>query len=72
MLNIERIIFMWIAKGDTESGDELQVLIFELKPSREEVEKIYRRLYPIEYEEVGFVHFDISEPLYIKDIKEWY
>jgi hypothetical protein len=48
---------MFVTYGRTESGDDLTPIVWQstLPPTNEDVEKIYRRLYEEEYEEVGFV-----------------
>lgn len=51
----------YITKGITESGDDLPVVLWKgRKPKNEEVDAKYRELLPEEYEEVGFVNWDIE------------
>jgi hypothetical protein len=50
---------MYVLIGHTESGDSLEPVIFREKPSNKRVEELLRDVYREEYEEVGFVHWDI-------------
>lgn len=45
--------------GRTESGDDLQVIVWDHVPTDEEVNKIYKEWYPEEYEYVGFVGWQL-------------
>ncbi|MBD9542194.1 hypothetical protein IB276_22375 [Ensifer sp. ENS04] len=46
-----------VTYGQTESADDLPVLIWGHEPSTEEIDAKYRELLPQEYEEVGFVNW---------------
>ncbi len=58
---------MWITYGTTESGDDLEVLLWDYQPTPRDVEDKYRKIYPDEYEEVGFVNFKIDFALNAKE-----
>lgn len=51
---------MWVTYGTTDSGDTLQVLVWDYKPSHRDVQDKYRKIYPVEYAEVGGVNFEIA------------
>lgn len=51
----------WVTYGRTESGDDLHPFVFLHEPTKKEVEKKYKKLYPDEYEYNGFVSFWIVE-----------
>lgn len=52
---------LWASTGRTESGDDLRVLIWNEKPTKEQVDAAYKKLCPIEYREVGFVNHRTDE-----------
>lgn len=47
---------IWATTGRTESGDDLEILLWDHKPTDKEVDAYYRESLPEEYEEVGFVN----------------
>lgn len=47
---------MWVSFGLTESGDDLQPIVWDKKPTDKQVDREYKKLYPDEYEHVGFVN----------------
>jgi hypothetical protein len=47
--------------GTTESGDILQIIVWNHVPLVDEIDKIYEEWYPSEYEEVGFVNWQIMK-----------
>jgi hypothetical protein len=51
---------IWVTYGRTESGDDLQVIVWNRKPTHDEVDAAYKEIYEIEYEEVGFVNWTIE------------
>lgn len=51
----------WVTYGRTESGDDLQCLVFLHEPTEEEVDKIYKEMWPDEYEEIGCVYWKLEE-----------
>jgi len=61
---------MFVTYGRTESGDDLTPIVWQstLPPTNEDVEKIYRRLYEEEYEEVGFVLYYTEEAILGPDL----
>lgn len=52
---------VWVSYGQTESGDELDPIVWCDEPTKAQVEAAYRDKYPVEYEEVGHVCFKIAE-----------
>lgn len=52
---------VWVSHGETESGDELDLIVWPKQPTKAQVETVYREKYPQEYDEVGHVCFKISE-----------
>jgi hypothetical protein len=46
---------MWVTYGTTESGDDLQVVIWKKEPLDEAVDNYYQITNEIEYEEIGYV-----------------
>lgn len=52
---------VWVTTGNTESGDDLEILLWDHEPTDEEVDARYRETNEIEYEEVGFVHHSTQE-----------
>lgn len=53
----------WVSFGHTESGDSLAPIIWDRKPTYDEVSACYRENYPDEYEECGGVHHQTTEAL---------
>jgi hypothetical protein len=52
----------WVSTGNTESGDDLALIFWgPKKPLNSNVEAFYREAYHQEYEEVGFVHWELVE-----------
>jgi hypothetical protein len=51
----------WISYGETESGDDLKPILWDEKPTDEQVEAAYRDLYPIEFKEVGWVYAKVKQ-----------
>lgn len=52
---------IWVTYGRTESGDDLEVIIWgAVKPTDEQVDGEYERLMPTEYEEVGSVNWTLT------------
>lgn len=47
--------------GTTESGDDLQIVVWNHLPQTDEIDNLYKEYYPEEYEEVGFVHWQIMK-----------
>jgi hypothetical protein len=47
--------------GKTESGDDLQVIVWNHLPLGEEIDAIYKEWYPLEYKEIGFVNWQIMK-----------
>jgi hypothetical protein len=54
----------WVTYGNTESGDDLKVVVWRHEPTKEEVNAVYREIHPEEYEEVGFVNWKLDKPSY--------
>ena len=54
-------VLYWVVFGRTESGDDLPILLFKSKPSKDRVNAEYREMLPEEYEEIGFVHWQLDE-----------
>jgi hypothetical protein len=51
---------IWVSYGKTESGDDLTILLWDVRPTMAEVDTVYEEIYPEEYDEVGFVNFNID------------
>lgn len=56
----------WVSYGSTESSDDLPVLLWKKKPTDKMVERAYRKLLPLEFEEIGFVNWKLSEAAWVK------
>jgi len=52
---------VYVVHGQTESGDELQPLVWKDRPTIPMIEGALRRMYPIEYEQVGFVNWELVQ-----------
>lgn len=52
---------IYVTYGTTESGDALQLLLWDHNPTDEMVEDAYRDMYPEEFEQIGFVNWDIMK-----------
>jgi hypothetical protein len=51
----------YLTTGLTESSDKIPSVLWKgRKPTHEEVDAKYKELLPYEYEEVGFVNWDIE------------
>lgn len=51
----------FVTRGVTESGDDLPTVYWGTQaPTDEEVDNWYREWSPIEYEEVGFVNWELD------------
>ena len=59
---------MWVTYGQTESGDDLDIVGWDHRPTDDEVENLYRKLYPEEYDAPGFVNWSIDVLLMASDI----
>lgn len=59
---------MWVTYGQTESGDDLDIVGWDHRPTDYEVENLYRKLYPEEYDEPGFVNWSIDVLMTAYDI----
>ncbi len=58
---------VWASFGKTESGDELPVLLWRgTPPSSAAVDAAYRKLLPIEYEEIGHVLWHLGQATWIE------
>lgn len=52
---------LWVTFGKTESGDDLRLIVWGIKkPTNNQVEAVYKEMYPYEYEEVGYVYWVID------------
>lgn len=52
---------MYVTYGTTESGDDLQVIVWDCCPTDSEVNEAYSAIYPEEYSEVGFVNWSVQK-----------
>jgi len=51
----------YVTKGITESSDDLPMILWKgRKPTDEEVDAKYQELLPEEYEDVGFVNWELE------------
>ncbi len=57
----------WASFGKTESGDDLPVLLWHSneEPIEGKVDEAYRKLLPIEYEEVGWVVWKLCQAIWV-------
>jgi hypothetical protein len=56
---------IYISKGRTGSGDEVEVFLWKYRPTNEEVEALYQQVYAYEYEEDGEgVYFTIEHAMW--------
>jgi len=59
---------IWVTYGKTDSMDDLQIVSWDHKPTREEGDDMYRKLYPEEFEKVGFVDWYSMKLISVTDV----